>query len=225
VVWTVSAREQVIMRDQGVAHVHVVRHAEKIEPGPAPFAERSGFLFVGMLDTKKNPPNADAVAWFLKEIWPRIRARLGDGVEFYHGGTITGDLLSALPGGGWRALGNVADLEPVYNQCRVFIAPTRFSAGIPLKVCSAAARGVPCVVSAHLADQLGWRRDEEVLTAPTGDAEAFAEACVRLHTDEKLWQSIRERALVRMQAEFSPDAFRESIRQSLASVVNTSRAG
>ena len=43
------------------------------------FAKREGLLFVGGF---AHPPNADAVLWFAKEIFPHIREQLPD-IKFY----------------------------------------------------------------------------------------------------------------------------------------------
>ena len=62
---------------------------------------------------------------------------------------------------------DVDDLTPLYDDARVFVAPTRYSAGISLKVIEAAARGVPIVCTPLVARQLGWISGEELLTAET----------------------------------------------------------
>ncbi|HEY5657189.1 MAG TPA: glycosyltransferase family 4 protein, partial [Myxococcota bacterium] len=43
--------------------------------------------------------------------------------------------------------GACENLGELYDRARVFAAPTRFGAGISLKVHEAMSRGVPCVVS------------------------------------------------------------------------------
>jgi glycosyltransferase involved in cell wall biosynthesis len=85
----------------------------------------------------------------------------------------------------------------------VFIAPTRFAAGIPLKVLEAAANGVPAVVTPLLATQLAWTPGQELLTAD--DPQAFAEACARLFEDEALWTRIRRGALARVERDYAPE--------------------
>ena len=48
----------------------------EMSAGAADFAKREGLLFVGGF---AHPPNADAVLWFLKEIWPELRKAAGGG--------------------------------------------------------------------------------------------------------------------------------------------------
>ena len=47
----------------------------------------------------------------------------------------------------------------------------------------AAAYGLPVVGTDLLAEQLGWESGRELLTAPPGDATAFADACVTAYRD------------------------------------------
>ncbi len=73
----------------------------------------------------------------------------------------------------------------------MFVAPTRFSAGVPLKVLEAAAYGLPVVATDLLREQLGWEAGKHLLASPASDADAFADHCVRLATDQALWRSLR----------------------------------
>jgi glycosyltransferase involved in cell wall biosynthesis len=106
-----------------------------------------------------------------------------------------------------------ADLDPFYERARVFVAPSRFAAGIPLKIIEAAARGVPVVCSSLLAHQLDWQHERDVLTADTPDG--YAEAIARLFSNEALWSRIRGNALQRVSAEHSRATFDRSVRTVL----------
>jgi hypothetical protein len=57
----------------------------------------------------------------------------------------------------------------------------------------------------HLARQVGWRNEREVLVAET--PEAFAAACLRLHEDCDLWHRLRSSALVRVTEDCSRERF------------------
>jgi glycosyltransferase involved in cell wall biosynthesis len=102
-------------------------------------------------------------------------------------------------------VGPVEALAPLFDRARVFIAPTRFAAGIPIKVIDAARHGVPVVASSLVAGQLGWRNGFELLTADT--APEFAAACVALHSDPALWARVREAALAAVRRDFDPAPF------------------
>ncbi len=115
----------------------------------------------------------------------------------------------ALAGPRVALVGQARDLAPWFSGARIFVAPTRFAAGIPHKVHEAAARGVPTVVTGLLARQLGWRDDVELLTAEA--AEAFAARCAALYTDAFLWARLRAAALARVEIDCDPASFRRSL--------------
>jgi O-antigen biosynthesis protein len=110
--------------------------------------------------------------------------------------------------------GRLDDLKSVFNQARVFIAPTRFAAGIPHKVHEAAAFGLPCVTTSLLARQLGWRHGRELLAAD--DAHDFAGHCHALHEAETLWAAIRQRGREAVERDCSPTAFRAAVESVFA---------
>jgi hypothetical protein len=57
--------------------VDVLGHSITPEAGNAPFDSREGLLFVGAVYDDLSP-NADSLIWFLSQVLPRIRSRLGD---------------------------------------------------------------------------------------------------------------------------------------------------
>lgn len=219
-IWTVSRTDRKTYQAQGFSAVHVVGHVEPVRPGITPFKDRCGFVFLGTIRPDKSMPNSDAVLWFIQNVWPDVRRILGPSIDL----TVVGDAEGVeLPNGaanlGVHCLGTVENLEPVFNRHRVFIAPTRFSAGIPLKICTASALGLPTVASRHLAEQLEWIPEQDLLAPLTGDAKAFAEACIRLHEDETLWHRLRQGALERVKKEFAQEPFQTTIRKTLVDLV------
>jgi glycosyltransferase involved in cell wall biosynthesis len=46
---------------------------------------------------------------------------------------------------GVQFLGPVADLGPVYDSARVFVAPIQFAAGVPIKMLEAIGAGLPTI--------------------------------------------------------------------------------
>ena len=89
--------------------------------------------------------------------------------------------------------------------------PTRYAAGVPHKAHEAAARGLPMVVTPLIADQLGWH--EQV---PVGaDARAFADQCLRLHSDAAHWASVRQHLLASVARDCSPATFDRALQAVL----------
>jgi len=207
-VLSVSPQECAEFQRLGVGQVELLGHTLEPTPGPLPFAQRRDFLFVGRLSEERSP-NVDGLAWFSQEILPVIRRTLGPEVVLKVAGKIGASTLSKLKCPSLTLLGQVRDLAPVYDTARVFIAPTRYAAGIPLKVYEAAAHGVPSVVTPILAEQLGWCDEKELLVGR--DSESFAAQCSRLYRDEMLWTRLRENALARVREDCDPVRFRRTI--------------
>jgi GT2 family glycosyltransferase len=207
-VLAVSASDADAFRKHGVEAVHVIGHCIEPRPTPRPFSERQGFLFVGAIHEEASP-NGDSMIWFLDEVLPRIQAALGPDISVTVAGVNQSERIRQLAGPAVRITGHVADLTELYDTARVFIAPTRYAAGIPHKVHEAAAHGLPVVATPLLAKQLGWTDGEAFLVA--GDAESFATSCIELHKDRDLWTKLRNAGLARIQSECSRAAFEESV--------------
>jgi glycosyltransferase involved in cell wall biosynthesis len=166
---------------------------------------------VGPLTRGKNP-NVDAVLWFITEVFPLIRQELPDAV-FTVAGNNESSRVSAHAGADIRFVPRTPDLSDLYDRSRVFVAPTRFAAGIPHKIHEAAARGLPVVATKLLADQLGWIDGMELFIG--SDAATFAGRCIELYRDAAAWGLLRESALKRVRSECSPDLFDNRIREIL----------
>jgi glycosyltransferase involved in cell wall biosynthesis len=201
---SVSEGESRWFSEYGFKKVYTLSHAVESRPTPNPFQSRRDLLFVGPV-RELTSPNGDAVAWFVREVFPLIRKRLGEDVKFLIAGPNTTEVVEELKGERVEFLGRLDDLTDSYNRARLFVAPTRFSAGIPLKILEAASYGLPVVGTSLVGAQLGWRHETELLLAQ--DAEGFAAECIRLYRDEELWNRLRSSALKRVNLECSPEAF------------------
>ena len=213
-VLAVNEREAGLLAASGLANVAVLGTARRPSPTPRGFGEREGLLFVGAMH-QEDSPNLDALRWYAEAIYPAL-AELGEAPVLHAAGHVArGVVLEGLaehPGIRWH--GELDDLTQLYDQARLFIAPTRFAAGTPYKIYEAAAFGLPCVATSLLATQLGW--GAELLTAD--DARGFAAQIARLYRDETLWTTLRENALSRLEREHSPEDFAARVADILAAV-------
>jgi O-antigen biosynthesis protein len=211
-VFAVSDAEAERFRQAGCQDVRVLGNGIAAQPTPQGHSERRHLLFVGRL-AEEGSPNADSVCWFVREVMPRLDQLIGEGYVLHLVGSPCESLQQAL--GGPRVVfhGRVEDIRHFYEQARVFIAPTRFAAGIPLKVQEAAAQGVPVVASGLVATQLGWAGQGALLSAD--NAEDFAQACARLYFDAALWQKTRQAALAAVARDCAPQAFEATVRAVL----------
>lgn len=214
VVTTVSETDRRWLASVGGEHVVVLGAVATPAPTRAAFAERAGFLFVGAIH-EDSSPNADGLVWFADHVLPRLRARLGDSLRLRVAGlNLSVQVEERAARGLLELLGPVEDVRPLYEAARVFVAPTRFAAGIPLKVLDAAAHGVPVAGTAILARQLGWDPGRELLAGD--EPQAMADACLTLHDDAAAWGRTREAALARIAREHSRAGFTARLADALA---------
>lgn len=153
---------------------------------PPPMSARRDIVFLGGY---MHMPNIDAAHFLKEKIWPRIRPHLPADARLLLVGADPGPQVHALSGDGVEVTGFVADLEPIFDSARVFVAPLRFGAGIKGKVIHALAYGVPSVVSPIAAEGMGFEEGRDLLVAE--DEGAFCEAVLRLYDDEALWERLR----------------------------------
>lgn len=210
-VLTVSEAEAKAFRDGGARDVRILGHALKADPTPRTFDARADLLFVGALDDDYGP-NVDSLAFFVEEVMPKLDRLIGEGWLLKVAGHAAGRARS-LAGPRVQILGRVDDLRPLYDQARVFVAPTRFAAGIPMKVHGAAAAGLPVAATGLLADQLGWTDGRELMVGDTADA--FARATARLYTDAGLWNAVRAGGLAALARDCDPQLFQRTVADAL----------
>jgi len=180
------------------------------------FSERSSFLFLANFD---NPANRDASDWMLAEIWPRIRAQLLAAELALVGNNLPAGL-GATEKGVLR-VGYVADLDPVFAKCRVAVSPVRFGTGIKTKNLSALAHAVPLVTTTVGADGMALLHNETALIADT--PQEFADAAVRIYTDETQWSRLARQGREHILEDFSEKRMQEAVRVLIENGRHTKR--
>ena len=193
-----------------------VSHCVSAPVSSAGFAERRDLLFVGRLvGARMQSPNVDSIVWFIDEVMPLLDRKLGTPYRLHLVGNIENAEIADRARDNVIVHGRVDDLDCFFESCRVFVAPTRFAAGLPLKVVEAMARGMPCVTTPLLQGQLG-------LAQPGGNreisAETFASETSSLYTDAAAWMAAREAGFAHVAARFSKDAFRSAVERALTVV-------
>jgi glycosyltransferase involved in cell wall biosynthesis len=214
---TVSEQEKMEFIKRGYKNIFVLGHSIDLSVSQRDFALRKNFLFVGNLDYYESP-NVDSVLWFIKEIFPEICHNFEE-VKLIIAGSNKCKEVQGLQSENVTILGPVEDLSRLYDECRVFIAPTRYAGGIPHKIQEAAANGLPAVATSLVANQLGWKIGNDILAADVNDPKMFAEMCIRLYKDKKTWIEIRNNALDRIRKECSSKAFLKSLDVVLSSSI------
>lgn len=198
-----SDRELQILREEAPeARVDLVPLLFVDIPGRSSgFETRGDILFIGGY---LHRPNVDAVAWFCAEVWPLVRARLPDVRLHLIGSNPDAEIhaLGHLPG--VEVVGFVEDIAPWFDRIRLSIAPLRYGAGIKGKLGTSLSYGVPSVATGIAVEGMHLVDGEHVLVAD--DAQAFADAVVRLYGDAALWNRLSDAGLRFVDETYSVDA-------------------
>ena len=203
-------------------NVPVLPRSVAARTGTPGFEGRQDLLFVGRLaGSASYSPNVDAVRWFAAEVMPALDRLIGADYRVHLVGWVESPEVQSLASHRIVIHGVVEDLRSLYEQCRLFVAPTRFASGIPLKVIEAMSEGIPCVVTTLLAEQLNA---SEAALAIADGASHFAEACARLYTDAVAWEAIRDGGFAHVARAFSPFAFKHSLTDVLDHVTRPEAA-
>jgi len=162
----------------------------------ASFGEGAGgrrhVVFVGAMDYF---PNSEAAVYFAREVWGRVRSRLG-GAELVIVGANPGAevlALGELPG--VRVAGMVPDVRPYYGQALAAVVPLRTGGGTRLKILEAMAAGVPVVSTPLGAEGLDVTDGVNALLVEPGDAEGWAEKLGGLMDSEERRAGMTEAGL------------------------------
>jgi len=97
----------------------------------------------------------------------------------------------------------VPDLRPLYDRCRLFVAPLRYGAGMKGKVGEAAAHGLPVVTTSVGAEGMDLVNGRDVLVGD--DAESFAAAVAAAYNDRHLWDRVAVNGRRAVQERLSPE--------------------
>jgi GT2 family glycosyltransferase/glycosyltransferase involved in cell wall biosynthesis len=199
----ILAREAPGSRIEILSNIH-----EPLEQTPG-HAEREGLLFVGGF---QHPPNVDAVHWFVREVWPLVRARLPE-LQVRIVGSKMPENLRELAGNGVEVLGFVQDIDPLLASSRISIAPLRYGAGVKGKVNQAMSHGLPVVATSMAVEGMDLIEGAHVLVGDT--PEDFAQAVLRLYNDPGLWQRLVEGGKANVRQVFSREVVRQTLHRLL----------
>ncbi len=124
-------------------------------------------------------PNEEAVRWFVRSVWPQVRAAHPT-TRFLVVGADPGSSIRALAAAdsSITVTGRVPDVRPYLWQAAVSVAPITMSRGIQNKVIEAIAAELPCVVTSPVVEGLPSELLDACVVADT--AETFAAEVNRL---------------------------------------------
>ena len=132
------------------------------------------------------PPNAQGILWFARHVFPQVRAAVPDAVL-----TVIGKHPPMeLTGEGIEVTGYVSDLQPLLAETGAFIIPLHAGGGMRVKLLDAWSWGLPVVSTTIGAEGIAFKHEENILIAD--EAEAFAQATIRLLTEPSVAQKLAQ---------------------------------
>ncbi len=159
-----------------------------------PLADPAEFVFTGAMDYWAN---AEAVAWFVAEVWPRIRAEAPT-ARFAIVGARPGEdvqRLAAEPG--VAVTGRVPDVRPYLAGAAVSVAPLRIARGVQNKVLEAMAMAKAVLATPDAAAGLEVEDGADIVIAESAEAVARDALALLGHADRRaaLGEAARRRVV------------------------------
>jgi len=213
-VLTVTSEEkEILLRENPGLKVEIIPTIHNItSKAIRPFRQRKDLMFIGGYSHK---PNEDAVLYFIDEIFPLVKRALPE-VRFFVIGSDPSDALLKRNTRDIVVPGYVKDVRPYFEDCRVFVAPLRYGAGMKGKIGQSMAYGLPVVSTGIGAEGIGLEDGISALIAD--DSKSFAEAVIRLYTDESLWRRCSEKAFEVIESNYTDEAIGKRITNILDSL-------
>jgi glycosyltransferase involved in cell wall biosynthesis len=186
----VSEKErQILLREvSGKTNVAVIPNCVDLEAykgvvkSPQPYS----LIFTGSLSYH---PNYEAICWFLKDVFPRVRAQV-PGANLVITGEHAGLPLPQV--GGVTLTGLLQDVRPNIASAWCSIVPLHTGGGTRLKILEAMAVRTPVVTTSKGAEGLEVEPGKHVLVSD--DAQGFADCILQLFRQSELRERLAEDA-------------------------------
>jgi sugar transferase (PEP-CTERM/EpsH1 system associated) len=161
--------------------------------------------------------NLDAMEFFLKGVFPRIRFRRPDIILRITGRT-DGVLVDRLSlGEGVVLTGYLDDIRPAIVQSWICVVPLRIGGGTRLKILEAMALGTPVVSTSKGAEGLEVTHNEDILIAD--EPAEFADAVLHLLSDKSLRAKLATNGRRLVEERYSWETCAQKLEQLLSWVV------
>lgn len=213
-VWCVTTEDQAALTPLAPgARFEIIPTIHPLQKRGKAFAERRGLVFIG---NYLHRPNQDAVAYFMQEIFTLVQAAC-PGVELYIVGDNVPPKIEAQASGAVIVTGYLPDVDEVFYNCRVFVAPLRFGSGMKGKIGQALSYGVPVVTTPIGAEGMELEHGHQAMIAK--GAQEFADAVINLYQDADLWQRLSDNGYEHVRRNFTPEVVEEKIRRAVRNLM------
>lgn len=143
-------------------------------------------VFVGHY---KHFPNADAIVYFVKNIYPKVVQKVPN-IKLYIVGSGVTKAVEDLKNNNIIITGEVEDIRQYLKKPNIFVAPVRLGGGIKGKVLEAMAMGVPVVATKEAISGIDYSIGNFALISD--DIDIFADNVVKLYNNETMYKALSD---------------------------------
>ncbi len=213
-VWCVTTEDQAALSPLAPdARFEIIPTIHPLQERGKEFAERRGAVFIG---NYLHRPNEDATHYFVREILPLVQAECS-GFKLFIVGDHAPPEIAAYASENVIVTGYLPEVDEIFHNCRVFVAPLRFGSGMKGKIGQALSYGVPVVTTSIGAEGMELENGCQAIIAD--GAREFADAVVNLYQDANLWQRLSDNGVEHVRRNFTPEVVEEKIRRAMLKLV------
>ena len=174
------------------------------------FSKRRDIVYVGGFG---HPPNEDAVLWFAREVFPKVRQRYPD-IRWHVVGSRVTSAVQALADANILIEGFQPDevLHRLYRTCRMAVVPLRYGAGVKGKVVEAAYFQIPLLTTSIGAEGL---EQENAPFVVVDEAEQMARRLCALYEDYETLRTLSDRGKDFIRRSFTLEAAEKVLREDM----------
>ena len=182
----------------------------EVKKSKTPFSERKNFISIGNF---LHEPNWHTVLQ-LKKLWKDIKNQLPE-AEIHIYGAYASEKVFQLHNEkeGFIIKGRAENVEYVFNQAKVLLAPIPFGAGIKGKLLESMQFGLPNVTSAVGAEAMQGNHDWNGFI--TDNETEFVEKAVLLYQDKNIWQKSQENGYLIAKNLFKKELFESDFNEKI----------
>jgi len=193
--------KEIIERDYEIRSVFdIPTGVDTVYFNPAPDAQQKAhsLVFTGSMDWI---PNVDAIHYFCEQILPIVRSRVPDVTLTVVGRNPSKELIElGSHDASITVTGRVEDVRPYMDSASCYVVPIRIGGGTRLKIYEAMAMEKPVISTTIGAEGLPINDGRDLLIADT--PQSFADAIIRVLTDEVFACELGKRAAATVRANF-----------------------
>ena len=187
----------------------------EVKPSLFSFSERKNFISIGNF---LHEPNWQTVLK-LKKLWPKIKSRLPEAELHIYGAYATHKALQLHnEREGFLIKGRVENVEKVFSESKVLLAPIPFGAGIKGKLLESMQYGLPNVTSTIGAEGMNGNLPWNGFVCD--DENEFVEKSVSLYQKDSDWLQLQKKGFEIIEKRFKKEDFLPQFSERLDEISN-----